>query len=280
MEVHSVENKTPVPAHTPAVKEHENPKLGKIKIAFLYVLIGGLVISALISVVAILIGQFNEVVIKALLTTFTFVTHSLLILALVLADRHNTIGKALFPTTLFAAIVANMITSTLGTWQVWDSEVSGRAFLLYMLVIGSSLIASGALKMRIAHRYTNIAVYTTLSLIAVLTLVLIPWVLAPDADWIGSFYYRLVSAVTILAATTLSLSVILNRIALSQKPELAKKPEQHKETPGGMLAIYIVVGTIAGFTWLYGVGSLISGASSLEREVTPYNNSTKYNKYD
>jgi len=277
-----MDEKTTVPVQPPVVKKHADPKLSKIKLAFLYVLIGGLVVSALISVIAILIGQFNEVVVKALLTTFIFVTHSLLILAFVLADRHNTLGRAIFPTTIFVAIVANMFTTTLGTWGVWDSDISWRAFLLYMLAIGSAFIATGALKLRVAaHRNTNIAVYGTVLFIALLTLALIPWVFAPEPSQLGSFYYRLIGAITILGATTLSLSVIFNRIAVSQKPELAKASHEKKDIPGGLLAIYIVIGIAVAYVWLYGLIALISSAASVDRPARDnYINDRRYNRYD
>jgi hypothetical protein len=278
-----MEEKTPVTTPAPelkAVKKTVDLKLNKIKVAFLYVLIGGLIVSALISVVAILIGQFNEVVVKALLTTFIFVTHSLLILAFVSADRHNTLGKNIFPTTIFIAIVANMFTTTLGTWGVWGNDVSWRAFLLYTLAIGAAFIATGVLKLRVAHRNTNIAVYATVLFLALLTLTLVPWVLSTDASWLGSFYYRVIGAITILGATSVSLSVIFNRIAISQNPGLVVKPTRQVDIPGGMLAIYIVIGTIVGFSWIFGLSALIVSASNADRPINNFNNSRYYNTYD
>ena len=81
---------TPEVASDAPVKEQ---RLGKLRLAFLYVLIGGLILSALISVFGILIGEFNSVIQKALLTTFIFVSHSLIVLALVSADTKNQIGR-------------------------------------------------------------------------------------------------------------------------------------------------------------------------------------------
>ena len=255
-------------------------KLSKLKIAFLYILISGLVVSALISVFAILIGQFNEVVLKALLTTFIIMSHSLLIIGLISADRHNIIGKSLLPTTIFVTIIANMLTTTLGTWGVWDNDISWRAFLLYMLVIGSAFVVTGVLRLRIGHRNTDIAVLTTVALFALLTVVLVPWVFTHTPSDLGSLYYRIVGAITILAATTLSLSVIFNRIAVSQHPELGKNLNTRINLPGGMLAIYIVIGVVAAFTWSFGLFALIGSAASVDRVQAPYNyyNDSQYNR--
>jgi hypothetical protein len=267
-----MESKKPAPeqvAVSPTIVSID-PKLSKLKVAFLYILIGGLVVSALISVMAILIGQFNEVVLKALLTTFIFMSHSLLIIALISADRYNTIGKALFPTTIFVTIIANMLTTTLGTWGVWNNDVSWRAFLLYMLIIGSAFIVTAALHLRTTHRNTNIAIYATVSCVSLLTIVLIPWVFAHTPSDLGSFYYRLIGALTILAATALSLSVIFNRIAVSQHPELTKINQTRVSLPGGMLAIYIVIGVIAAYAWSFGLFALIGSAASVDRARAPY----------
>jgi hypothetical protein len=228
------------------------------------------VISALISIVAILIGEFNSVITKALLTTFVFVTHSLIILALVSADRNNSIGKAVIPSTIFLAIIANMFTTTLGTWNVIDGDVTWRAFLLYALAIGSSFIIAGALRLRLAHKATNAAVYTTVGSAIALTLILIPWVAAPDAEWLGSFYYRVIAVLAILGATAFSLSVIFNRIAIAANQTLNSIAQPKATVVGGMLAIYIVTAFIVGAIWLYGLGSLIGSASSADEPVYQY----------
>lgn len=256
-------------------------KMGKLKVAFLYILIGGLVISALISVVAILIGEFNEAVLKALLTTFIFVTHSLLVIGIVSADRRNRLGKDVIPTAILATVIANMFTSTLGTWELWASDASWKAFLVYMLVIGAAFIVTASLKLRLgAHKATNYLVYGTTGLVILLTALLVPWIVVPEADWVNSFYYRLIGAVTILAATTLSVSVIINRIAASQKPELTKK-NPVATLPGGMLAVYITFGTVVGMFWFYGLFAFIGKATTIDRYESPrYNDRFEVKDYN
>lgn len=272
---------TPVEAQvTPAPTQPDNAKKSKLKVAFLYVLIGGLAVSALISIVAILIGEFNDVVQKALATTFIFVTHSLLILALVSADRNDSIGKSLFATTIFTAVILNMLTSTLGTWGVWGDDISWRAFLFYILAIGSSFIATGVLKLVVAHRPTKYSVYGTVGVIAALTLVLIPWVFTPNPADLGDFYYRLIGALTILGVTTFALSVIFNRIAVSQNPALKEGRAKQPDVPGGLLAIYIVIGTFVGFVWIIGMVALIASASMVNNDHYVPSSHYRYDDYD
>ena len=239
---------TPEVASDAPVKEQ---RLGKLRLAFLYVLIGGLILSALISVFGILIGEFNSVIQKALLTTFIFVSHSLIVLALVSADTKNQIGRAILPTVILGVVLANMVTTTFGTWEIWDNEISWRALGLYTLLVGSAFLLAGVLKMRLAHPATLASVYTTVALLAIWTLLLTPWIFV-DVELLDEFYFRLVGALTILTATALSLTAIIRRIAISQKPELKATVSAKEGYSGGMIAVLITVGSLTAFVWFIG----------------------------
>jgi len=240
--------------------ENEPSKFGQLRSFFLYVLIGGLVISAIISIFAILIGEFNEVIQKALLTTFIFMSHSLLVLAVISSDKYNQIGKSLLPTVVLGAIVANMVTTTFSTWGIWSGETSWKAFNLYILLIGGAFLIEATMKLALKHKATTYAVNTTVVAIGLLTIALIPWIFVQAED-LGSFYFRLVSALTVFAGTALSITVILNRIALATHADLRAAIVKPSATPQGLLAIYIVVGTITAFFWFYGFIAFVSQAA-------------------
>lgn len=242
-------------------------KMGRIKLGFLYVVIGGLVISALISVVAILVGEFNEVVRRALGTTFIFVTHSLLILAIVSADRDNQIGRKIVPTTILATIILNVLTSTLGIWGIWDGEYSWRALLAYALLIGSAFMVTGSLRLIIAHQMTKILTYATVTLILATTALLLPWVLL-DSSSFTDLYFRLVSAFSILAVTSLVILVIIRRIALSSHPALKASIPAKTSTPNGMMAILVTIGTLVAIFWLYGFFAFVGQAAERQYDNT------------
>lgn len=244
-----------------------NQKMGKLKLTFLYTLIGGLIISALISVTAILIGEFNDAVTKALLTTLIFVTHSLLLIAIVSADKENHIGKSLTLTVVFASIVANMITTTLGIWNLWADDSSWKAFMLYMLLIGTSFLITMALKLRLGHKPTDNSAYITVCFVALLTLLLLPWILVPDSNLLVTFYYRLIGAVAILAATTLSIVVITNRITVSQHPAL--KPQT--VAPHHIPTIHVLIAIVVTIFWIGGLlGLTTSTPADSHIETRPY----------
>lgn len=247
--------------------------LPSVKSMVLYVLIGGLIISAIISVVAILVGEFNDVVVKALLTTFVFVTHSLLILALVAADKDSRIGKSIMPTAITTVVVANLITWILGIWSLWKAEYSLRALGLYITFLGICFLLAGIQKMRIAHQPTRYATLVASSFSIALGVVLLPWILGMADTGEVSFYFRLVSAVGILTVTSLAIMLILNRIAVAHKPELKQTVGSVPESKG-MLAIIITVGVIVAYVWLGGTFAFVVRAVDSSQ---PQNSDQYYN---
>lgn len=254
----------------------EPNRISKLKLAFLYVLIGGLVTAALVAIVSLLIGEFNSGIQKSLVTIFVFFSHSLLILALLWADRDNQVGRTVLPTTIFALTLANIITSTLSTWEIISTETAWRAVGLYFLIIGAVFIITGLLKLRIKHKITQIGLYVSIAAISALIVVLSPWVLEVVPEF-NSLYFRIVGALSILASTVFIITVILRAVALSRNNELkATSPVTHP-IPGGLLAIYITVGTIAAMVWSTGfVSFLVSAVESGRPAYTPYSNS-RYN---
>jgi hypothetical protein len=260
-----------VVAETAATNEHES-RLTKLKTAFLYVLIAGLAAAAITSVIALLVGQFNSTIGKSLLTIFSLFIHSLLILAVLWADRYNQVGKLVLPTTIVVLVFANMITTVLGTWEIISSDVAWRALGLYFFILGAAFIIAGLLRLQIAHHITKIALYTAIGLIVATVLALVPWVLQ-IVDRFDPLYYRIIAALSILATTSFLIAIVIRGIAVGKDEALkltAPKPTPHS---GGMLAIYISIGVITGFVWLSGLTAfLVSGVQS----TSPYQPS-RYN---
>jgi len=251
--------------HKPTVTAKVSPepsRISRLKTAFLYVLIGGLAASAITSVIALLIGEFNSALLKALLTIFIFFTHGLFILALLWADRYNQVGKLILPTAILVLAFSNLITTTLGTWEIISVSTAWRALGLYILLLGAAFITVGMLKLRIAHQATQIALYSTIGLVIATVATLAPWVLHIMAPF-DPLYYRVVAALSILATAGFLIALILRGIALGHAPALkTTKPATHP-IPGGLLAIYITVGTIAAFVWMSGfLGFIINGVDA------------------
>lgn len=260
------------PTHSAPTEKDSPSRLNRIKTAFLYILIIGLAAAALTSVIALLVGQFNSTIGKALLTIFIFFTHSLLILAVLWSDRYNQVGKLVLPTTIVVLVLANIVTSTLGTWEIISGEVAWRVTGLYFLVLGAAFITSLLLRFRLAQQATQIALYTSIGFIVATLVALIPWVL----DLFSKFdplYFRIIAALSILAAASLIIGMIIRSIALSQNESLKLTAPQKHPITGGMLSIYITVGVITSIVWVVGFIWFVVGAVDAN---TPYERHQRY----
>ena len=267
---------TPAAVTTPVVSpEISASKLSRLKTAFMYVLIIGLAAAAITSVIALLVGQFTEGIAKALLTIFIFFSHSLLILAVLWADRYNQVGRLLLPTSIVLLVFANIISTTLGTWEIISTESAWRAFSLYFLVLGVVFIIVALLKLRIAHQVTQIAIYTAIGLVVATAIALVPWVLQL-IDTFDPVYFRIVSALAILATTSLLIGIIFRVIALGNNDTLKLTVPVKEKTSGGMLAIYISIGVITAIVWCVGFTAFIVSSVRADQPSRNYTDSRNF----
>lgn len=258
----SEEQKPIAPVPVEAVVVNEPSRIGKLKLAFLYVLIGGLAASALTAIIALLIGSFNSEIQKSLLTIFIFFSHSLFILALLWADKKNEVGRSVLPTSIFVLALANMITTTLATWEIISNETAWRSLGLYVLIVGAVFIITGLLKLRVNHQATKIGLFVSIASISLMIVALAPWVLQV-VDRFDPLYFRIVAALAIFSSTAFLIAVIIRGIALARHSELSTTKPATKSIPAGLLTIYIVVGSIAAMVWCAGLtGFIVSAVES------------------
>lgn len=243
-------------------------RLTRLKISFLYILIFGLGLAAITSVIALLVGEFNAIISKTLLSIFILFSHSLLLLGLLWVDTEDRIGKSVIATSIFAAVFASLITSTLGAWNVISSHAVGNWLNFYTLAIGGAFIISALLGMRLKQHAAYIATTTSIGFVIVTLLALTPWVF----DIVRVFdplYYRGIAALSILASASFLISLIFRGIAQSKHPELKKK--QHAIIPNGLLAVYIIVGIATATSWMVGASVLIDGGAETTAPYSNYN---------
>jgi hypothetical protein len=269
-----VPSETPVTPTQPEVITQPS-RLSKLKLAFLYVLIGGLAASGLLAIVALLVGSFSTEIQKSLQTIFIFFSHSLLILALLWSDKYDDVGRKLLPTTIFALTLANIITTTLATWEIITTETGWRALGLYFLIIGAVFIISGLLKLRLKHAVTLQGIYATIGSISLLVIALAPWVLVESINF-DPLYFRIVAALAILSSTIFIIAIILRSIALAHNSELKASKPATTPTSNGLLAIYIVIGVVTAMVWSTGLTGFIFNAVQSSNPA-PYRGYNRYN---
>lgn len=238
-------------------------KISKIKLTFLYLLIGGLVVTALIAVAALLVGSISQSIQSAFATTAAIVTYSALLLLVVLADSRNQLGRSILPTTIFVLLISQMIVSVLGIWDIIDGGLAGRFFAAHMTVMAGAFMIDAVLRLSLKNDVVKWLSYGTSAAIGLLVATLLPWTLAGDKGIFGDLYYRLVAAIAIVIVTAVIITAIMNRITIYQNPE--SRLENSEPMPGGMVAVVATVGTITAMFMMAGIAMFVvvaTGAAS------------------
>lgn len=273
----SEHKETPVKTDpTPPQPSTSPSRLNRLKTAFLYVLIGALAAAAITSVIALLVGQFSSSIAKALLTILVLFTHSLIILAILTADRFNQVGRLLLPTAITVVVFASIVSTTLGIWEIISAETAWRALSLYFFVLGAVFIIIGLLRLRLAHQATQIALYTAIGFIVATILAISPWVLQV-VDAFDPLYFRIVAALSILATTSFLIGIVIRGIALAHNDALKQTTPAKQPLSGGLLAIYIVSGVLTAIVWCVGFTAfLVSGVQASNPTSQPSYEKNRY----
>lgn len=188
---------------------------------FLFNLIGALIISALVAVVTVIIGEFNEVAWRVLFTLLMVVIHSLVSLAFIWDDeRQNTFDRlAFFTNILFLLIVLSFITSILGIWKVIPGETVWRIYESYFVVGFASLHSDILSKALNKEGYMDIMIYINYFFIVIVVLMLQPIIYLDNAyQTLGELYYRFLAAAGIIDGTLSILTIIFYKLYMHKHP--------------------------------------------------------------
>ena len=196
-------------------------KSEEIKKLFIKVLIGSLLGAAGIAVVAVLAGEFNEILGKALFTLGLVAFHALAALGVIENNQKNNgdNGLVFFINVIFAIIVLSFFTSVFGVWEVFTGELVGKLYATYFISLFASL--HGELLAKTASKDATIdkVVNANYVFMGIVILLLLPIVWVPDTN-LGDFYYRLLAANGIIDATLTILATILYKLYLQKHPEV------------------------------------------------------------
>lgn len=231
-------------AQTTPVQE-QSSQLSLVRHYFLYILVGGLVASALIAVGAILAGSFNDVASKALLTVLVIVIHSFIGLAFLSVGKSRSPSSTLIVNTLFVIVVASLVTSIFGIWKIISGHVTGDFYGTYFLGFIAVLIIAALLTAHTEDKVVNGLVATSTGFVTATFIALLPWVFADSTYVLPDFYFRLVAALFVLAATVIVLTVIFNWLFIVKHPatQAVRKPGS---MPPWLLALVIALAVVFG----------------------------------
>ncbi len=216
--------------------------LSEFKKFFLFILIGSLIISALVAVATVLIGEFNEIAGKVLFTLLMVVVHSLITLAFIWDnEKQNTFERlAFFIDILFILIVLSFITSILGVWDIIPREIVKELYMTYFVLAFASLHGNILAKALHKETYLDIIIYLNYAFMVIVVLMLLPIIYLNDSiRSLGEIYYRFLGAAGIIDGTLSILAIIFYKLYVHKHPKVdnplqggfqkdGQKPEKKK----------------------------------------------------
>ncbi len=211
-------------------------KFAELKKFFIFNLIGSLIIAALVAVVTVLIGHFNEITARVFMTLFMAVFHSLISLLFIWDDsRRNTFSKLVFfVNTVFLLIVLSFINSLFGIWKIIPAETVWNVYQTFFIIAFAALHADILSKALRKEKYMDaiiVANYCFIVLV-VLMLQLIIFIHNPYV-FLGEMYYRFLAAVAIIDGTLSILTIIFYKLYMHNHPKIQDMLSDGVPTPDG-----------------------------------------------
>lgn len=198
-------------------------EFAEFKKFFLFNLIGSLIICAIVAVITVLMGSFNEITGRVLLTLFMVVVHSLVCLSFIWDDeRQNTFEKlAFFANVLFFLIVVSFITSILGIWKIIPGEIVWHLYQTYFVIGFASLHGDILSKALDKESYIDLIVYLNYVFMAVVVLMLQPVIYLDNSTRVlGEFFFRVLGAIAIIDGTLSILTIIFYKLYINKHPKI------------------------------------------------------------
>jgi len=265
-----------------ATAKHRSSTLKKW---FLYTLIGGLVVTALIAVVAIIIGEWGNEVGKAILLTISSWIHTLIVLGITAADFTNHGKKSrynIFVFAFFGVVIASFITTVFNIFDIipaiHSASITFGLYLWYLGVLTAGLMASAMLTYATKKdKATALATRIGVGTLALFMFLFFFPIFHRLID-IPDVYYRVLLALTVVFSTTIIIAVVLGRLYATKHPELTNKKhytasvnnssdpspsdsettEPHKGLPTWVIILIIVAALFWGLPILGGVLSFFA----------------------
>lgn len=198
--------------------------LQKVKSWFLKSLIGCLIAAAALAVVTVLLGQFTDILGKALFTILLIALHSLVSFGFIVNNEKQDTFDSLefFTNATFIIIMFSFVTSIFGVWTILPGTLVLKLYSVYFVLLFAVL--HGEVLAKAVNKQTSLVnmVYANYMFMAAVVGMLFIVIFLGDSETLelGSFFYRLLAALGIIDATLTLIAVILHKLYLQKHPDL------------------------------------------------------------
>lgn len=196
--------------------------LAKIKSVFLKIMIGCLVAAAGLAVVTVLVGEFNDVLSKSLMTILIIAIHSLVSFEFIDRSERQKTAENLnfFTNSTFIIIILSFITSLFGLWGLLDGELVYKLYATYFVLLFAVLHGDVLAKTLGKSSTIDNVVYSNYVLMGIVVIMIMPIIYMTNSSDLGEFYFRLLAAAGIIDATLTLVAIILYKLYLQKHPAL------------------------------------------------------------
>jgi len=203
----------------------------ELKKFFIFDLIGSLIIAAVVAVVTVLFGKFDEVTWRVFLTLFMVIMHSLISLSFVWdeSDKNGMYKLPFFLNTVFVIIILSFVTSVFGIWKIVTSETIWHIYQTYFYIGFAALHADILSKAMRKEKYMDNIIYANFIFIAGVVALLQPIIyVANSMQVLPQMYFRWLAAVAIVDGTLSILTIIFYRLYMHKHPELKSETKGYR----------------------------------------------------
>lgn len=232
------------PAAAQEMSAELRTRLQLIKRGFFITLIACIVATALVSVIAILLGDFGSTVWKTIGVIVSMGVHTALILGYTssLFKQEEKTGQSpvsITNITLFSLLVASFIITILTIWDVMSGDMAVRSYGAMFIVLIASVHSDVLLALRNLTKALNIVIASNFIFIALVAAMLVIAIIGAGEGWVlldqGAFFWRLLGAAGVVDASLTIISAIM--LKMWQQSHAG----QHANTKGNTVAIGPVV---------------------------------------
>ncbi|MEI7803106.1 MAG: DUF1566 domain-containing protein [Bacteroidota bacterium] len=210
----------------------------KFKKLILWIMIGAFIACALVAVVSILVGSFNDTSKRALSTIFLVAVHSLICLGFIQSfnGKKSTESFNLFTNVLFALVVGSFIISVVRVWDLISLLTLWKIYLSFLVILFASLHVDFLSKALGKEKYLDLIIYINYGIIVLVLVMLQAFIFQNNFNWVlADSFFRILGAAAIVDGTLSILTIIFLRLHLQKNSE-----DLNKETN---VAKTIVVGS-------------------------------------
>jgi hypothetical protein len=190
---------------------------------FIYNMILALVVSAVVAVVSVLVGDFTETAARVLWTLLIVMLHSLVALCFIWDDeRKGTFDRlSFFINVVFILIVVSFFTSIFGIWDIFSSGTVWETYRTFFVFGFAALHADILSKALNKENYIDGVVYANYLFMLIVVVMLMPIIYMENAfTELGAFFFRLLGAMAIIDGTLSMLTIIFYKLFMHKHPKV------------------------------------------------------------